>query len=710
MGGWGVLSIPIVHHVYSSVGGYKTIYVTQDPAADRIQKALVSVANTAYKGGMGATFRGYLRYQLPAPTAPRPTLGPWQLPAAVALGNGRWYIKSFPMGTDHVGRPRACVHSMVVLPERISPPAWWQPQALAQVESAIVSSYDFPADALFLHGRDSLQGLRERTRDQYPWQPTETLNRAAGLAWLVAGNLPPALVGSMIKLLLYPGARLFLLATEEQALFLARQLECILPGSYRRFGGLLMGPHQRYIVPPLCPPNLVQLARPTEYTPGECLVDLSAAPPRWVGPEPPTSPLAAMVLDYLNRRDLAGLLHFIEMWDLLDELAPTPARQTGGLAAMTSLQLLTVETAVQPLPDWTKNPAACASALPFLIQAGWFTAHDAAWQSVRTALAGHTGAAAGQEIALWDGYVAQVRQRPNLAPPPPPAIRGIIKALEAPSHSTIIAAIDDAMLDDSWMDDSSHKIPTIQPTDPQIGDSDIPEEFAIAPEDAPDPDAHDSSAADLPTARPADSSSEITLLPGSDTGIEPATMEIDAEFALPEIAPPPPAAPNDDEAIPSELETVAEDWEPQARAQAALSERAQEPPRKKPVSATPPAGKPHISSALESAAGEPLAPSIPLPPQSTPESTPPKSAAPNVADSTTIVPLIPANGETNDSSTVIGALEGDTRLEPAGTASSSVLLVAEEETPDPEPPPAKPKKSTGKPTKPQSGPQADKKP
>ncbi|MGH7145753.1 MAG: hypothetical protein ACREJ2_16710, partial [Planctomycetota bacterium] len=560
-----MLSIPLVHHVYSSVGGYKTVYQTQDPAAQRLDKDLVSAANIAYKGGMSATFRGYLRFQLPVPPLPhsaRRSFGPWQMPPTVALGNGRWFIKSFPMGTDHVGRPRACVHSIVILPERIHPPPYWQPEALAQMEAALISSYDFPADSLFLHGRDSLQGLRERTHDQIPWQPQRLLDRAAGLEWLAAGNLPPALVGLILRLLLFPGARLFVLASEEHALFLARQLECCLPGGYRRCGGLLLGPQQRYLVPPLFPPNLIQIARPAEYSPGECLLDLTQTPPRWVGPEPPTSPLAGQILDFFNRRDLAGLQRFLQMWDLLDEFPPTPARQTGGLAALTTLKLLTPESFQQPAPDWTRNPAACAAALPLLVQAGWLTAHDAAWHAVRTALARPeiNCPDALPEIGVWERYIARVRAQSatfglpghtDLPLPQPPAIRAIVKALEAPSHSGILAA----MLDNSWIDESSHRIPVgadplADPTDPTADPTTAP---TTAP---PAAGAHQA----LEAAEPA-----------SDA------FDVDAEFALPPplTSPSPPLPPS---LAGSEPETVQEDWS-SAAAAAAAQRRAAEPPR-----------------------------------------------------------------------------------------------------------------------------------
>ncbi|HTL51793.1 MAG TPA: hypothetical protein VL860_04365 [Planctomycetota bacterium] len=713
-------SVPLVHHVYSSVGGYKTLYETQDPAAARVQKALVAVANTAYKGGMGATFRGYLRFTLPVPAnaaPPRTQFGPWQLPPTTALGAGRWYIKSFPMGTDHVGRPRACVHSIVMLPERTNPPAWWQPNPLSQFENALFSTYDFPADQIFLTGRDSLQGLRERTRDQIPWQTPDLLHRPAGLEWLTGGNLPPALVGSMLKLLLFPGSRLFLLASEEHALFLARQLECILPGSYRRSGGLLLGPHYRYIVPPLGPPNLIQIARPNEYPQGECLVDLQSNPPRWIGPEPPTSPLAGMILDFLNRQDLAGLLKFIEMWDIFDEQMPTPARQIGGLSVMTSLKLIGPQASLDPWPDWTRDAAACASALPFFVQAGWLSAHDTAWHQVKIALNRIGAEHLTGEVKAWEHYIDQVKIDPTQPAPAPPMIKGIVSELAGPSHSNILRAVDETMPDKEWeIKGSGHAIPALKP------DEDVDAEF-----DIPSDHLDTGTGANAPGKDHTDS--EVLLLPSrgmdSDTGAEPAsdTFDVDAEFALPAL---PGQSDGGNRGASDEPETQQEDWA--ADAQKAVPPKAPAAPGlpahgidagKSRTSGAVPATPPRISSALEaeprhehgpgqghrSSAARPTtsgsrkAPAGGLSGHAGPAIKPPAqpgASGVRPAGSAAKIPAAPpaASGartkaptpspappplKTTQSGTLIAALESD---DDPTTGSSSVLISASEDAPE----------------------------
>jgi hypothetical protein len=91
-----MVEIPLRHHVYSSLRGYRTIYCSPEiPAETR-----TLLDETARK-------------------CQRPASG--GLSAFVSLGGGlAGAIRGFPHGVDHVGRPRVCVHTVIVAEEQLA--------------------------------------------------------------------------------------------------------------------------------------------------------------------------------------------------------------------------------------------------------------------------------------------------------------------------------------------------------------------------------------------------------------------------------------------------------------------------------------------------------------------------------------------------------------------------------------------------------------
>lgn len=82
--------IALYHHVYSSLGGYKTLYVSREldgPFREEVEELVRQVYTTLQRTTL------YL---------------------AFVRGDYHWWIKAFFHGSDHVGRPRKCVHTILV--------------------------------------------------------------------------------------------------------------------------------------------------------------------------------------------------------------------------------------------------------------------------------------------------------------------------------------------------------------------------------------------------------------------------------------------------------------------------------------------------------------------------------------------------------------------------------------------------------------------
>jgi hypothetical protein len=87
-----VLAFPVSHHIYSSTGGYRTVYASaDDPSLASVLPALEQFADSLCSRGASRT----LDHRLP-------------------IGDGHYAIsRSFVHGADHVGRPRTTVHTVV---------------------------------------------------------------------------------------------------------------------------------------------------------------------------------------------------------------------------------------------------------------------------------------------------------------------------------------------------------------------------------------------------------------------------------------------------------------------------------------------------------------------------------------------------------------------------------------------------------------------
>jgi len=93
------MSVRLKHHIYTSVGGYKTVYA--DPAIEKLQlERLETLAGTLYPHASGKPFMAF-----------------FHLDSQNAL-----YLKVFRSGVDHVGRPNACVHIILAEVNGAVPP------------------------------------------------------------------------------------------------------------------------------------------------------------------------------------------------------------------------------------------------------------------------------------------------------------------------------------------------------------------------------------------------------------------------------------------------------------------------------------------------------------------------------------------------------------------------------------------------------------
>ncbi|MCX7803584.1 MAG: hypothetical protein N3A38_00200 [Planctomycetota bacterium] len=95
------MKLQILHHVYTSVSGYRTQYAS--PGAERALPFLEDLAQRIYPRVSGRPIRGLAR------------VNPEDGTHAVGMA----FFYAFPYQTDAYGRPRVCVHTIFVPPETV---------------------------------------------------------------------------------------------------------------------------------------------------------------------------------------------------------------------------------------------------------------------------------------------------------------------------------------------------------------------------------------------------------------------------------------------------------------------------------------------------------------------------------------------------------------------------------------------------------------
>ena len=118
------MKLPILHHVYTSVSGYRTQYAS--PGLGSALPFLEDLAQRIYPRVSGRPIRGLARVN--------PAGGPHAL--------GMAFFHAFPYQTDAYGRPRVCVHTIFVPPETVRRHPFLNP--LPAMESAVGSPFMGP--------------------------------------------------------------------------------------------------------------------------------------------------------------------------------------------------------------------------------------------------------------------------------------------------------------------------------------------------------------------------------------------------------------------------------------------------------------------------------------------------------------------------------------------------------------------------------------
>jgi hypothetical protein len=122
------MRLPILHHVYTSVSGYRTQYAS--PGIGRALPLLEDIAQRIYPRVGGRPMRGLVRVSLDG--------GPHSV--------GMAFFNAFPYQTDAYGRPRVCVHTIFIPPETVRSIAFLNP--LAAIEAVVKTPFMGPKHSL----------------------------------------------------------------------------------------------------------------------------------------------------------------------------------------------------------------------------------------------------------------------------------------------------------------------------------------------------------------------------------------------------------------------------------------------------------------------------------------------------------------------------------------------------------------------------------
>jgi len=190
------MELRLSHYVYSSLGGYRTLYVSPTMPRDLV-RPLEGLAKQIYR------------------TAARRQVLGWLRPSdEVAI-----LVKAFQNGTDHAGRPRTCVHAAAI--------------ALADAAGfPFFSLLALPED-VFLPPDAQLQSLESQLR------PTINLSDPSGF-W-PSGSLPRESVAALMSLMLVPGLNALVVDHGGETLATLRALAWMCPSRVRRTLTVMVG-------------------------------------------------------------------------------------------------------------------------------------------------------------------------------------------------------------------------------------------------------------------------------------------------------------------------------------------------------------------------------------------------------------------------------------------------------------------------------------
>lgn len=167
------MSVKLKHHIYTSVGGYKTVYADSDIDKSQLER-LEKIAKSVYPHVGGKPFLAFFHLD----------------------DHNAVYLKVFRSGVDHVGRPKAFVHTVAVRVDGVVPPKpepdWFIDRDLTQSDIPMLKS----RLTTVVPGYDIIQTAHLTTQAELLSNPLlETLLLAA------ISNRPFYLFGDFFKLM-----------------------------------------------------------------------------------------------------------------------------------------------------------------------------------------------------------------------------------------------------------------------------------------------------------------------------------------------------------------------------------------------------------------------------------------------------------------------------------------------------------------------------
>lgn len=204
------------HYVFSSLGGYRALYVSQTMPPG-IVPALESFARGVYLAAQRREILAWLRSD-----------------------DGLWCAaKAFPNGADHVGRSRSCVHAIVCDPDEVAGHAFF-------------SILSLPSK-LFLSAESSLQSVANELVARF--DPPVPVRPSFG------EGVTKDCVSALLSLMLSPEAGATVIDASGEALRIVRSLAWVLPPTVREqltvSAWAELPPHERF-----APARLVVLDGP----------------------------------------------------------------------------------------------------------------------------------------------------------------------------------------------------------------------------------------------------------------------------------------------------------------------------------------------------------------------------------------------------------------------------------------------------------------
>ena len=205
------MEIAIGHHVYSSLGGYKTLYATPGAPAESIANA-EDIARRLYRI-----------------VGSRPQRAFYHVSAGIYGA-----VRGFPFGTDHAGRARTCVHTVLFTGDDLAKVPWFNP-------------FTIPDDLFLPADLEDIQYVRFNLKETWvipdePFDPALHGNR-------FGPSIPEPVLRMLVSAMLDPRATI-VLNRRENAFELAQVLVTALPAGLRRRMTYL----DRAILQPTSPP------------------------------------------------------------------------------------------------------------------------------------------------------------------------------------------------------------------------------------------------------------------------------------------------------------------------------------------------------------------------------------------------------------------------------------------------------------------------